>query len=240
MELKKTSQGSTTFWSDYYKKQANVCQDASLQRFYKTGLVQPQTPISEVPLMAMDFETTGLNPDKHDILSIGMVPFSLSRIQPSKGHYWVVNPRRSLHEESIAFHRITHSEIEHAPDLETVLDEMLERMAGHLVVVHYRNIERAFLDGAIFARRGEHCLFPVIDTMSIEARFERNQPFQRLKRFFGISPPSIRLADSRNRYGLPMYSSHHAKVDALSTAELLQAQIARHYTPQTPVSELWT
>ncbi|KUJ71315.1 3'-5' exonuclease [Thiomicrospira sp. WB1] len=239
MGLKNTSPSSTQSWADYYTTQAKHCQDPTLQRFYATGLVSPDTPIGEVPLMALDFETTGMNAAKHDIVSIGMVPFTLQRIRPAQGHYWVVKPRRSLREESIVHHRITHSEIEHAPDLETVLDEVLDRLAGHLVVVHYRNIERNFLDGAIFARRGEHCLFPVIDTMVIEARFERGQRFQTLKRLFGIAPPSIRLAASRERYGLPPYSTHHAKVDALATAELLQAQIARHYSPQTPVSELW-
>jgi DNA polymerase-3 subunit epsilon len=173
------------------------------------------------------------------IVSIGMVPFDLQRIRPAMGYYRVVKPPRPLREESIAYHRITHSEVEHAPDLDAVLDDMLDRLAGHLAVVHYRNIERPFLDGAVLARRGEHCLFPVIDTMTLEARFQREKRLERLKRLFGKTPPSIRLAASRERYGLPHYSSHHAKVDALATAELLQAQIARHYSPQTPVGDLW-
>jgi DNA polymerase-3 subunit epsilon len=51
---------------------------------------------------------------------------------------------------------------------------------------------------------------------------------------------SIRLADSRLRYNLPSYSAHHALIDALATAELLQAQVATHYATDTPVGELWS
>lgn len=226
-------------WREYFNRQAEVCQDPALKRFFQAGLPAEDTPISVVSLMALDFETTGMDAGKHAIISIGMVPFDLHGIRPSAGHYWVVKPPIPLTEESIAFHRITHSEIEHAPVLDAVLDDILEKLAGHLVVVHYRNIERAFLDAAVMALRGEHCLFPLIDTMMLEARRERHGALQRAKMLLGFKPPSIRLADSRARYGLPAYSSHHAKVDAMATAELLQAQVARHYSPDTPVSELW-
>jgi DNA polymerase-3 subunit epsilon len=196
-------------------------------------------PIEQVPLVALDFETTGLDYRHHAIVSIGLVPFDLRIIRPAAGRYWVVKPPRPLTEESIALHRITHSEVEHAPPIATVLDELLAELADRLVVVHYRNIERPFLDAAVLANRGERCLFPLIDTMAREARWERHSRLQRLKRLFGVQPSSIRLADSRARYGLPHYSSHHAKVDAIATAELFQAQMARHFRPDTPVSDLW-
>lgn len=87
---------------------------------------------------------------------------------------------------------------------------------------------------------GEQLHFPVIDTMELEARLHRgvNQPgwFARLR---GVKPTSIRLADSRLRYGLPHYQAHHALVDALATAELLQAQVATHYHPDIAIRELW-
>ncbi|MDR9435395.1 MAG: 3'-5' exonuclease [Thiohalophilus sp.] len=226
-------------WQEYFAQQATACNTPALQRFYAAGLPDDDTPISEVPLMALDFETTGMDPHKHDIVSIGMVPFDLRVIRPARGHYWVVKPSEPLREESITFHRITHSEVQGAPPFDNVLDDILEQLTGHLVVVHYRNIERPFLDAAMMAGRGEHCLFPLIDTMELEARWERQGYWRRIRHFFGSQPVSIRLADSRRRYGLPDYSAHHAKVDAMATAELFQAQVARHFTPETPVSELW-
>jgi DNA polymerase-3 subunit epsilon len=226
-------------WTDYFDHQAQSCRTPALARFYAAGVPRDNCPIGDIPLMALDFETTGMDPGEHAIVSIGTVPFDLKVIRPGGGRYWVVKPPRTLPEESIAFHRITHSQVEHAPPIATVLDEMLAELTGRLVVVHYRNIERPFLDAAFMAARGEHCLFPLIDTMVLEARWKRRGRLQGIKRFFGIQPPSIRLADSRSRYALPYYSSHHAKLDAMATAELFQAQVARHYSPDTPVSDLW-
>ena len=229
----------TPSWPEFFKRQAAACRDPALRAFYSAGVPDPDTPLRDAPLMAMDFETTGMDADRHAIVSIGLVPFTLSSIRPSAGRYWVVKPPRPLGRESVVLHRITDAEVADAPDLDEVLDELLEALAGHLVVVHYRHIERPFLDTAVLARRGERCLFPVIDTMSLEARERRAGWWQRVRDLLGRKPPSIRLADSRARYGLPPYSSHHAKLDALATAELLQAQIAYYHDPDTPVGQLW-
>jgi len=107
-------------------------------------------------------------------------------------------------------------------------------------VVHYRSIERGFLDQAVRQQLGENLHFPLIDTMQLEARLHRGsrQPGW-LGRLFGRQPTSIRLADSRLRYGLPLYQAHHALTDALATAELLQAQVANRYAPDIAVGELW-
>ncbi len=75
--------------------------------------------------------------------------------------------------------------------------------------------------------------------MAIEARWERQGWRQRWRQWLGVPPASIRLDDSRQRYGLPSYSAHHAKVDAMATAELFIAQVARHYPAETPIGQLW-
>ncbi|MHB0776139.1 3'-5' exonuclease [Halomonas sp. WWR20] len=227
-------------WPEYLAHRADTARDPSLKRFFGADTLAADTPIGETPMVAMDMETTGLDEQRHAIVSLGLVPFTLQRIALAQRRYWIVRPSRSLSEESIKFHRITHSKIAEAPDLDAILDDMLEALAGRLVVVHYRHIERPFLDAAIKARRGEGALFPVIDTMSLEARRHRQSMWARFRRWTGRPPASIRLNDSRLRYGLPAYQGHHALIDALATAELLQAQIARHYTPQTPIGDLWS
>ncbi|WP_106478688.1 3'-5' exonuclease [Phytohalomonas tamaricis] len=224
-------------WSDYLAQRANAAKGPCLERFFAQSALPLDMPIGEAPLVALDMETTGLDVNRHAIVSVGLVPFSLRRISLAQRRYWVVRPSRTLSEESIKFHRITHSKIAEAPDLDTILDEMLATMTGRLAVVHYRHIERPFLDSAVKARRGESLLFPVIDTMSLEARRHRQSMWARFRRWIGRPPASIRLHDSRARYGLPAYQGHHALIDALATAELLQAQVARHYSLDTPVSD---
>ena len=153
----------------------------------------------------------------------------------------MVKPVCELSSQSVTFHHITHSDVSDAPRLATVLDELLTMMAGKIMVVHYRNIERGFLDQAMRHLLGEGLQFPVIDTMQLEARLHpRRRRHGWLRHLLNKQRPvSIRLADSRLRYGLPLYQAHHALTDAVATAELLQAQAATHYPPSTPVGELW-
>ncbi|TDO09884.1 MULTISPECIES: 3'-5' exonuclease [Halomonas] len=240
MRLSPRASVPTPGWPEYLAGRADTARDARLARFFATGLPDPETPIGEAPMAALDMETTGLDERRHAIVSIGVVPFTLKRIALSRRRYWVVRPPRPLNETSVTFHHITHSDIAQAPDLEEILDELLEALAGRLVVVHYRHIERPFLDAAVKARIGESLLFPVIDTMSLEARIQRQSLLARFKRWIGRPPASIRLYDSRARYGLPVYAGHHALIDALATAELLQAQVACHYSTTTPVRALWS
>lgn len=226
-------------WTARFAQLQQQAKDPRLQAFYAAGVVSGDTPINQVPLLAVDVETTGLNPLRDGIVSIGLVPLSLARIRCAEASHWIVKPRTSLKDESIVIHGITHSQVQAAPDLNRILDELLTRFAGHVLVVHYRGIERNFLDAALKTRLGEGLEFPVIDTMELEAKLHRRKPFGWLDRLLGRRQVSIRLADSRARYGLPAYQPHHALTDALATAELLQAQIAHHFSPETPLQDLW-
>ena len=231
-------QASRSDWPAYFEQLQICARDPRLQRFYAAGMVTPVTPIANTPLIAMDFETTGLDAEQNDIVSIGVVPLSMQRIFCRESEHWLLKPSEKLAEESVVIHGITHSAIESAPDLEQILDALLGVLAGRVAVVHYRHIERTFLARAVLNRLGESITFPVIDTLWLEQRIQQQQ--QRLLDHLLRRPlPSVRLNDCRARYGLPHYQAHHALTDALATAELLQAQITHHFSLATPVGELW-
>ncbi|MFY0664843.1 MAG: 3'-5' exonuclease [Natronospirillum sp.] len=226
-------------WAERFSELHDHTHHDRLRAFYGVGVVSGDTPLAEVPFVALDFETTGLNPERDGIVSIGLVPMTLARIQCSAARHWVVNPRRVLQDESVVIHGITHSDIAEAPDLMDILDELLTALAGRIVVVHHHRIERQFLDAALKVRINEGIQFPVVDTMELEGRLHRQRPPSFWDKLLRRPQPSIRLADSRTRYHLPYYQPHHALTDALASAELLQAQIAHHYTPDTPIKSLW-
>ncbi len=228
-------------WQTRFGRLAEGANDPRLKAFYAAGAVAGDTPLHAAPLLALDVETTGLDPARDGIVSIGLVPMGLDRIRASASRHWILKPRVALAAESVTVHGITDTQVEAAPDLLQILDELLQQMAGQVMVVHCRAIERQFLDQALRLRLGEGISFPTIDTMELEERLHRRRPGL-LARLLGRRPPqlSIRLADSRRRYGLPRYRPHHAMTDALSSAELLQAQVAHRFTPDTPIRELWT
>jgi len=234
-----STESSNTNWPENYRQLAGQARDPRIRGFYEAGCPAPDTPIRDVPLVALDFETTGLEADEHSIVSIGLVPFTLDGIQLGKAWHQVVRPQLPLHQTSITIHGITHSDIDKAPDLAEVLDTLFEHLNGRIPVVHYRNIERPFLNVALQWRLKESLRFPVLDTMAIEAYLHPDQNPNRWQRLLGKRPVSIRLADSRLRYGLPHYAGHNALIDAIATAELLQAQIVHHFSPETAVGDLW-
>lgn len=235
----KSPHALTDGWPERMSALAQKARDPRLRDFYQAFRIQPDTPMAQVPLVAMDFETTGLDPDQHSIVSIGLVPFTLRRIQLHGAQHWVVRPVLPLHQTSVTIHGITHSDILSAPDLDDILQDLLSALAGRVPVVHYRAIEQPFLEVALRWRLQEGIEFPVIDTMAIEAHLHPDRNPNRWQQLWGRRPVSIRLADSRQRYNLPHYPGHNALIDAIATAELLQAQIQHHFGPDTPVGDIW-
>ncbi|TVS11092.1 MAG: 3'-5' exonuclease [Wenzhouxiangella sp.] len=229
-------------WPTRFTELAASASTPWIQRFYEAGTVAADTALADVPMVALDLETTGLEPQHNAIVSIGLVPFSLDRIRVSGARYWVVRPRRELDLKSILIHRITHEELESAPRFSAVLPELLEALSGRVVVVHYRHIERPFLDQVCRRWTGAGLEFPLIDTMLLEGwAVRRNRSLaQRLGDRLGVRRrPSLRLAACRQRYHLPTYTAHHAMTDALATAELFQAQVAHYFRPDLRVDRMW-
>jgi len=220
-------------------RRAEAAASPLLADFYRDDWPSPETPVGDAPLVALDLETTGLDAERDAIVSIGLVPFSLSRIWLAQRRYWVVQPPGGLSNVSVTFHHITHSDIAGASEFDEILPDLLDALRGRVVVVHFRNIERPFLNRAVQARFRESLYFPMIDTMGLEARQHRYSWGARLRRWAGRPGKSIRLDASRARYGLPAYQGHHAVWDALATAELLQAQVANGSGPTTRLDALW-
>ncbi|MCP4325830.1 MAG: 3'-5' exonuclease [Psychromonas sp.] len=226
-------------WSAFLHLKGQLSKDKRLQNFYKQGTYHEDTPLSEIEFVALDFETTGLDAKKNSIISIGLVHFNLQRIFCSKTRSWYIDPQDKLQEESIVIHGITHSDLNKAPDLLHILEQLLDELAGKVIVVHYRRIERDFLDSNLRALINEGIVFPIIDTMQIEADIQQDRSQGLVNWIKGNRTQSIRLANTRMRYNLPAYSPHDALTDAIATAELLQALIKYHFSPETKIKRLW-
>lgn len=226
-------------WHAYISEQLPLDNRSSISAFYHSQQFPFDLVIEQADFVALDFETTGLNAKEDEIISIGLVPFTMNRIRVAQARHWLIRPNQSLNDESVVIHGITHSEVSNAPDFLEVIDEVLSHLEGKIVVVHFRYIEREFLYESIQSRLNSELLFPVIDTMAIEAMRHRSVWRSIVKRILGRAQPSIRLADSRLRYGLPRYHLHSAVTDAIATAELFQAQVRHHYSGETRVSDIW-
>ena len=226
-------------WPAFFTHKFETSKDKRLKNFYQAGTYEEETPLKDIEFVALDFETTGLDVNQNSIISIGLVPFTLQRIRCRESQHWFVKAQDSLEENSVVIHGITHSDLVDAPDLRRILEKVLDALAGKVVVVHYRKIERDFFDINLRNLIGEGIVFPVVDTMQIEGDYQQEQSKGIINWLKGKRPESIRLANCRLRYGLPAYAPHHALTDAIATAELFQAQISYHFSENDPIRKIW-
>jgi len=174
---------------------------------------------------ALDLETSGLDPRRDRIVSVGMVPIVDMAIRWGERYDSLVRTDRTaaVSVASMAVHQILPDDRATAPAEAPVLDAVLERLADNVLLVHHAGLDVRFLRAAC-ARCGRRWPRPpVVDTVALlarlEARMERLEPYPR--------PLPRGLAEARSRFGLPRHAEHHALADALATAELFLALRSR-------------
>jgi DNA polymerase III subunit epsilon len=179
----------------------------------------PSTGHTDLRLLAVDLETTGLDPRRDGILSIGFVPVDGARITLAGARQVLVKATREVG-QSAAIHGLTDDALAGGAPLEQALGIVLAALAERVLLAHHAAIERAFLSAACVQVFGTDVPFPSVDTMVLERRL--------LEAGSGHEPPpdSLRLQTSRDRRGLPRYRSHEAMTDALACAELYLAQVS--------------
>lgn len=193
----------------------------ALREYYDVPRPGKDTPLTELPMLAVDVETTGLDPAKHRLLSIGWVPLNGLEIDLSGAGYVILNTEGAESVgESATIHGLTDDQVALGVSPEEALEQFLHALKGRAMLAHYAIIEQEFLSAACRTHFGSGLSLQTVDTFAIERRhMERMATYPRGE--------DLRLPRVRERYGLPLYSSHNALSDALACAELylaLQAQ----------------
>jgi DNA polymerase-3 subunit epsilon len=180
--------------------------------------VFPSPRWDEVVIWALDLETTGLRPARDEILSVGMVPIRAGVIRYGERFHTYVRPPdgADLSHEGIRAHHLVPADYAGAPPIEAVVPEVERRLREGPLLVHYAQLDVAFLKNA-FARTGSTWPKPVVlDTVDLLLKLHH-----RLHRFSPHPPkPRTGLGGAREAAGLPVYPGHDALSDALATAEL--------------------
>ncbi|MFO7593571.1 MAG: exonuclease domain-containing protein [Pseudomonadota bacterium] len=189
--------------------------------FYAIPFPPAKAPCSELEFVALDLETTGLEPQRDEILSIGLVRLQGLEIDLQSASHRLIRPRGGIPEESAVIHHITDDRAATGEPLQTVLEAILPLLAGKVLIAHHARFEMQFLQRACERCFGTGFLMPVIDTQEVARRTleRRSQAYQ---------PKRLRLAELRREYGLPHYRLHNALSDALAAGELFLAQLAQY------------
>lgn len=213
---------TSLFSLDYRRKRLQARAPSGLmQDFYTAPFPSRHSDCRTLDFVALDLETSGLDPRHNEILSIGWVCLKGTQIDLSTAQHRLIRPQHEIPEQSAVIHQITDDQAALGERLQDVLCELLPLLAGKVLIAHHARFEMQFLQRACEALYGVSFLMPVIDTQAIARRSmeRRNQAFR---------PQELRLAALRKRYHLPRYRLHNALSDALSAAELFLAQLAQY------------
>lgn len=175
------------------------------------------TPVSELGLLAVDLETTGLSAGRDRMLAVGMVPVDGGRVELAGARRLLVD-----HDdpgEAVAVHGLTHDDLERGRPLAEVLGELRRALTGRALLAHHAPFDLAFLDAAFRSLGHPPVRVPVVCTLDLQRRLLTRGGEE-------LPPGALRLWRARESHGLPRVRAHDALGDALACAELFLAQAA--------------
>ena len=188
----------------------------------------PDTPWREAPYAVVDLETTGLNPRRDEIISFASVPIESGRIVVGETRTATIRPERMPEAETIRIHGLRPVDLVGARPLSEALDVILRALTGRVLVAHAAWVERGFLNRALKIAR-LRVAEPILDTSALAQRV-----------LPGVDPgqQGVQLGAAARALDLPAHRPHSADGDALTTAQLFLALVARldEVEPQTVAS----
>jgi DNA polymerase-3 subunit epsilon len=169
--------------------------------------------IREARFSSLDLETTGLNPQKDEIIAIGIVPLEGLKILSSNSFYSLVKPKK-VKIKTLKIHGISQEKLEKAPCFDEIYPKIRNILEGSILVGFCVELDYSFLKNASKNFNAEK-----IDVVKVD---------RALSRFLGEkyleSPDLDSLA---KKYGLKTPFRHNALADAFITAQIFQIQLLR-------------
>lgn len=164
------------------------------------------TPLEELTLAVLDFETTGLSPAADRVVEVACLRVAPDGAVESELHT-LVDPRGPVGPTQI--HGITQADVRGAPRFEDVADALMSQLDGAVVVAHNASFDVSFLE-AEFARAGVTLpQLPYVCTM-------------RLRRMIDLPGPSAhKLTWACWQEGIPIENAHAAVCDARAAGGLI-------------------
>lgn len=164
------------------------------------------------PFVVLDFETTGLSPRRGEVIETGAVRFDGGRCVATFDA--LSRPARPIPAPATFVHGIADEMVEDCPPFRDLLPDLLEFLAGDVVVAHHARFDVAFL-GEALRRSGR---LPLANDVWCTVRLSR--------RLF----PEIAHHDLGSlclTHGIRRRATHRALPDAQATGELLGILLER-------------
>jgi DNA polymerase III subunit epsilon len=160
--------------------------------------------------IAIDVETTGLDPRRDEVISFAGIPIESARIIAPETVHGLVRPSVPSTGASVEIHGLRDYDLVGAPRAPEALAPLAAAMRGRVPVVHAQWVERTFL------RKGG-CPLPrrIVDTAELWRLLS-------VERGEG-DPGTCSLSTIAEGLGLPAHRPHTAEGDTLTAAQVFLA-----------------
>ena len=186
-------------------KRLAASQHPVLQNYAAAQWPTPNTRLAEVPLLALDFELDGLERDAH-LLQAGWVDFTTGGIPLERAVSRDIRSSADLRRDAVVVHGIGVERASAGEPIGAVLEDLIAALAGRFMVAHSAGIEQFAISRASKSVFGYAMPVRALCTLTLERHLSPN---------LGASD-AYRLANCRERYGLPEYRAHDALTDAIA------------------------
>lgn len=193
------------------------------QRLLLQPLPSPGARVADLEMVALDFETTGLDAQRDHVIAAGWVLVRGDRIvMASARELRVRSASPDGVGQSAVIHGILDSDLDDADSIEAMIEQLLPELAGRTIVAHAAPIERNFLAALLRRMGGVPLPNPFVDTMTLERHLLEGGGGSVREQHGDLTLDACRV-----RRGLPDHQRHSAGADAVAAAELLLAQVAQ-------------
>lgn len=103
--------------------------------------------LNSLEFCVIDLETTGGNPETEKIIEVGMVKIENRKITEERS--FLVNPHKEIPDFVQKLTGIRKADVEHAPRIEEVIDEIVEFIGKGILVAHNTSFDIPFLNGVL-------------------------------------------------------------------------------------------
>lgn len=166
--------------------------------------------IKDNEYIVLDTETTGLDPKKDEILSIGAVKIKDNRIVTSESFEVFIKPTGNISHESIKIHHLTEDDLKDGVSVNEALEKLLFFIENLPIVGYYISFDMRILSNYLKKYLGISLPNESIELSSMYYKRHRKQSAHE---FVDLKFDSI-----MNKLDLPRLGKHDALNDAIMSA----------------------
>lgn len=176
--------------------------------------------------LALDFETTGLDPKVDEIISIGAIPIVDGRVDLTRLTYAEAVHSRPANRSGVAIHGLRPVDLAEGQGRETLRARLVDSLDNRQPIAWAAWVEAAFL-ASLLGGGERKWRSRIIDVIDLVAELDRADGVE------GSADETLVACCAR--FGIPHARAHHALGDALMTAQLFLVVTRRLRGPSADI-----